>query len=168
MVNTTLVSLLFTFLTGLSCDSCPSNQVANSSSEIESASDNNYCFEQIARAVWTDDNFFEWMTPFFSRIAQAVRTDANFFRTDSPSCANGCKFFFMDSPRRLNGCKFFLHGEPELFEQMPNSFKRLMHGMHMTIRSKTANHKEHFRMTFSYDIFVTFIFLTKTREWVCS
>ena len=40
------------------------------------------CFERMARAVKTDDNFLRVDENFFQRIARAVRTDDNFSRTD--------------------------------------------------------------------------------------
>ena len=79
--------------------------------QVKSVVDSNDCFEQIARAVQTDANFF-------------------------------------------------LHRKPKPCQRIGHLFARLMHGIHMAIRAKTANrnrkerfcvrgHKCHYSVIFS-------------------
>ena len=69
------------------CRVTPAWATKSRTAQVKSVANNNDCLEGIARAVWTDVNFF--------------RTDDNVFRTDSPSHSNGCKFFFAQIARAM-------------------------------------------------------------------
>ena len=64
------------------CCVIPARATKSRMAQVKSAAENNDCFEQMARKVWTYDIFFAW-------TAQAIQTNAQCFQAANAWHVNG-------------------------------------------------------------------------------